>query len=73
MDLRQLAALAGGPEARSAILAPALDDPALAKAIAQLRDEGHVVVVEMPGHEKARAELGCDRKLVKKGGKWRVT
>jgi len=27
----------------------------------------------MPGHEKARKELGCDRKLVKKGGKWLVT
>ncbi len=73
MDLRQLAALAKGLEARGAILAPALDDPALASAIAQLREEGNIVVVEMPGHEKARAELGCDRKLVKKGGKWRVT
>jgi ATP phosphoribosyltransferase regulatory subunit len=73
LDLRQLAALAAKPEARGAILAPALDDAALASAIAQLRGEGHVVVVEMPGHEKARAELGCDRRLVKKGGKWRVT
>jgi len=73
MDLRQLAALAKGLEARGAILAPALDDPALASAIAELREGGNIVVVDMPGHEKARAELGCDRKLVKKGGKWRVT
>ena len=73
MDLRQLAALAKKPAARGAILAPALDDPALAKAIAELRAKGEVVVVEMPGHEKARAELGCDRKLAKKAGKWHVT
>ena len=73
LDLRQLAALAPKPDARGAILAPALDDAALASAIAELRDKGDIVVVEMPGHEKARAELGCDRKLVKKGGKWRVT
>src|SRR5438105_453851 len=73
LDLRQLASLAPKPDARGAILAPALDDAALASAIAELRDKGDIVVVEMPGHEKARAELGCDRKLVKKGGKWRVT
>ena len=73
MDLRQLVAVAKNGAPRRAILAPAVDDPALAKAIAALRAKGEVVVVEMPGHEKARKELGCDRKLVKKGGKWLVT
>src|SRR5205085_10138202 len=34
LDLRQLAALAPKPDARGAILAPALDDAALASAIA---------------------------------------
>jgi ATP phosphoribosyltransferase regulatory subunit len=73
MDLRQLAALAKDGAPRRAILAPALEDAALAKAIGELRAKGEIVVVEMPGHEKARKELGCDRKLVKKKGKWVVT
>jgi len=73
MDLRQLAALAPKPPAEEKILAPALDDPALRDAIARLREAGSIVVVEMPGTEKDRAELGCERKLEKKDGKWRVT
>src|SRR6185437_14712913 len=73
MDLRQLAALAPAPAARRAILAPAADDAALAIAIAQLRDAGEVVVVDLPGHDAARGELACDRRLEKKEGKWRVT
>jgi len=73
MDLRQLAALAPKAPAEEKILAPALDDPALRDAIARLREAGSIVVVEMPGTEKDRAELGCERKLEKKDGKWRVT
>jgi ATP phosphoribosyltransferase regulatory subunit len=73
MDLRQLAALAPRPARNESILAPALDDVALKDAISKLREAGHVVIVEMPGHEKNRDELGCDRKLEMKDGKWRVT
>ncbi|HSN22474.1 MAG TPA: ATP phosphoribosyltransferase regulatory subunit [Usitatibacter sp.] len=73
MDLRQLAALAPPPPARGRILAPCVEDAALDIAIAQLREAGEVVVVELPGHEAARGELGCDRRLEKKEGKWRVT
>jgi len=36
-----------------------------------LRQKGEVVIVNLPGHDAA--ELGCDRKLEKKDGKWRVT
>ncbi|MGZ5035595.1 MAG: ATP phosphoribosyltransferase regulatory subunit [Usitatibacter sp.] len=73
MDLRQLAALAPKPARGEAILAPALEEPDLKEAIAKLREAGHIVVVEMPGHEQHRDELGCERKLEKKDGKWRVT
>jgi ATP phosphoribosyltransferase regulatory subunit len=73
MDLRQLAALAPKPARGEAILAPSLDEPDLREAIARLRDAGHIVVVEMPGQEAHRQELGCERKLEKKDGKWRVT
>jgi ATP phosphoribosyltransferase regulatory subunit len=73
MDLRQLAALAPREEAAQRSMAPSLDDPALKEAIAKLREAGNVVVVEMPGTERHRAELGCERKLEMKDGKWRVT
>ena len=73
MDLRQLAARVAKPVASDRILAPSLEDPALARAIAQLRSEGHIVVVQMPGSEKHAAELGCNHILEKKDGTWRVT
>jgi ATP phosphoribosyltransferase regulatory subunit len=73
MDLRQLAALAPRAASDERILAPALDDASLKEAIAKLREAGNVVVVEMPGTEGHRAELGCERKLEMKDGKWRVT
>ena len=69
MDLRQLAGL-GKPQAgRAAILAPA--DADARAAIDELRQKGEVVIVNLPGHDAA--ELGCERKLEKKDGKWRVT
>ena len=70
MDLRQLAALAPAAPKRRAILAPSDADPALAAAIEKLREAGEIVIVELPGHEASRDELGCDRKLVEKDGKW---
>ncbi|HEY2628785.1 MAG TPA: ATP phosphoribosyltransferase regulatory subunit, partial [Usitatibacter sp.] len=73
MDLRQLAALAPRMAGAEKILAPSTDDASLKDAVAQLRAAGHVVVVEMPGTEAHREELGCARKLEKKDGKWRVT
>jgi ATP phosphoribosyltransferase regulatory subunit len=73
MDLRQLAALSPKAQRSEAILAPGLDEPDLQDAIAKLREAGHIVIVDMPGHENHRGELGCDRKLEKKEGKWRVT
>jgi ATP phosphoribosyltransferase regulatory subunit len=78
MDLRQVAGLKSGPGLRrgdnnNAILAPCADDAQLDRAIAELRGKGEVVIVDLPGHEAAREELGCTRRLEKKDGKWRVT
>jgi ATP phosphoribosyltransferase regulatory subunit len=73
MDLRQLAALVPMPPARGAILAPAVDDAALRALVESLRAQGERVVEDLPGHEAARAELGCDRSIEKKDGKWHVT
>jgi ATP phosphoribosyltransferase regulatory subunit len=77
MDLRQLTRISPSTMAEGSaedrILAPCSDDPALAHAIAELRAAGVTVVVDLPGHEDARGELRCDRKLERKEGKWRVT
>jgi len=73
MDLRHVARISVIPEARRAILAPYSSDPKLAAVVDRLRHKGEVVVSALPGHTAARKELGCDRKLVLVGGKWRIT
>ncbi|MBI2314356.1 MAG: ATP phosphoribosyltransferase regulatory subunit [Betaproteobacteria bacterium] len=72
MDLRELCGLVPQPPFPAGILAPRSRDPALAKTVEKLRGKGEIVVVDLPGHEKVRHELNCDRKLVKKDGKWIV-
>jgi ATP phosphoribosyltransferase regulatory subunit len=72
MDLRELAHLAQEPAGRGAILAPFLQDAALADKAAALRNAGEVVIADLPGHDEARAELGCDRRLAKRGDGWVV-
>jgi ATP phosphoribosyltransferase regulatory subunit len=73
MDLRQLAALAAAPPPRRPILAPAQGDASLDAAVAKLREAGEIVIIDLPGHEAAREELQCGRRLEKKDGTWRVT
>jgi ATP phosphoribosyltransferase regulatory subunit len=73
IDLRELAGAAAPVKARATILAPASGaDAKLARKIAALRAAGEVVIEELPGHEKFRAELGCTRRLVRKNGAWTV-
>ena len=69
MDLRELAALSPGNDARACVLAPYKpDDSALQRRIALLRARGTAVVVELPGH--ADGESACERRLVQRQGKW---
>jgi ATP phosphoribosyltransferase regulatory subunit len=73
MDLRELAALGGRPAAARAVLAPYRPgDGALQRKVDELRAGGEVVIVDLPGHERTRAELGCDRELVLRDGAWEV-
>lgn len=72
MDLRDVSRAAPRDKASAAIRAPYSLDPRLAAAIARLRSAGEVVVVELPGHAAAPVQPECDRKLVKRGGKWVV-
>lgn len=73
LDLRELAALAPPGTAASPILAPyAPEDELLQRKVETLRARGEIVIVDLPGHAATRGELGCDRRLVKRGGEWRV-
>ncbi len=69
-DLRTLAAIGNPPvPAPSAIFAPAEADPAV---IAELRARGERVIRELPGQAGEPGEMGCDRRLVERNGKWEV-
>jgi len=71
MDLRELSGLVQPDLYPGGILAPCLKgDKMLEKRIDQLRSEGEIVVVELPGHEADQDMFNCDRKLVPEGGTW---
>lgn len=72
MDLRVLCRALGPAAAAPAILAPYAEDAALEGKIEALRNQGEVVVVDLPGHADSRSELNCDRSLVLHDGEWRV-
>jgi len=73
MDLRDVLAVAAVAAPKSAILAPYRPrDAALQRRIAALRKAGRIVIVDLPGHEKSREELGCDRRLRRIDGGWKV-
>jgi len=70
MDLRELARLSPGGDARGAILAPWPEDDALHAEALRLRAQGERVVLALPGHEGTWREAGCDRILVRSGDLW---
>ncbi|HSH97744.1 MAG: ATP phosphoribosyltransferase regulatory subunit [Methylophilaceae bacterium] len=72
LDLRGIVIALPLAELPKGIFAPYDMDADLAAKIEMLRADGHVVVQELPGHEAHRAELNCDRKLVKKDQQWQV-
>ena len=70
-DLRELAALKPVPARRGAVLAPyAPADAALQRRIAQLRRAGTPVIVELPGRDGRESGPGCDRRLLRRAGRW---
>lgn len=72
LDLRELALRVDTHADTGAVLAPTDDDPALARAVADLRAQGEAVVAALPGHEGTWQEAGCDRQLVRRDGGWTV-
>jgi len=72
MDLRQLHGLLPQQAQPKGILAPHGDERALQEEIANLRAEGHAVVVDLLGDATHRHELNCDRELVLRDDGWVV-
>ncbi len=71
LDLRELSRMAEGKPYPAGICAPyQKENKALHKAIEQLRNAGHIVIVELP--EQTQSALNCDRQLVQCNGEWVV-
>lgn len=71
MDLRELAIASTETDSRPRVLAPYRpDDRALQKRISGLRQKGVIVIEDLPGHARYRAELACDRLLARRAGRW---
>jgi ATP phosphoribosyltransferase regulatory subunit len=54
------------------IHAPYRQDAVLDEAIAKLREQGEIVVIDLLGKAEYHPELNCNRELVLRGGKWVV-
>ena len=72
LDLLTLSNLSPLKVRKLAIAAPWLEDDALSKAIAVLRNSGEVVIQVMAGEKVEAAEYECDRELVKQGNSWEL-
>ncbi len=73
MDLRELSGLVQADAYPKGILAPyAKADHSLTRTIEQLRAEGQIVVICLPGHENDQDTTNCDRKLVRKDEVWSI-
>lgn len=71
LDLREIAALRPPATARTCVLAPYVPaDTALARRVGALRAAGTPVVIELPGHDRSQAELQCNKRLVRRAGRW---
>jgi ATP phosphoribosyltransferase regulatory subunit len=73
IDLRELAGLASETPSNGCVAAPyAPHDAQLQRRIAALRARGTPVMVELPGAQGSRGERACERRLVRRAGKWLI-
>lgn len=61
-----------GDAQKSPIFAPAVDDASLQAIIGRLRDEGRIVIQELPGQTGGPADMGCRQRLECADGVWRI-
>jgi ATP phosphoribosyltransferase regulatory subunit len=74
MDLRELAVWRRA-DAKDAVCVRAPyrpNDSALQRRIGALRARGTPVIIDLPRRDGEPGELGCDRELLQRGGKWTV-
>jgi ATP phosphoribosyltransferase regulatory subunit len=57
---------------RRAIYAPHADDRKLRAMIERLRGRGECVICALPGARETARTLGCDRRVVRRNGRWQV-
>ena len=72
LDLKALLPLIATSETRRAILAPAIVDSLAKNEMIKLRAAGEIVIARLHGHDAHTHELGCDRELILKDGKYVV-
>lgn len=72
LDLKSLLPLISASETRRGILGPTDDTAAGKEKIAALRADGEIVIARLRGHDGHAHELGCDRELVLKDGRYVV-
>ena len=75
LDLKLLLRLAADSTIteQASIFAPASQDPALQRAIRELRDSGRRVICGLPGQHGSARDMGCGEILVEQEGEWRLT
>jgi ATP phosphoribosyltransferase regulatory subunit len=59
LDLRELASQFPTQSKQNPILAPYVKDARLAAKIDELRQAGHIVLIDLPGHDAHSHEYGC--------------
>ena len=73
LDLKSLAEVAGDAPQPPAVLAPCSDDPALRAAVRKLREDGRIVVTQLPGHAVLGVgDVVADLQLQCVGGRWEL-
>ena len=70
LDVKGLVQVAAERPAIAAVRAPWGEGSELRAAVRRLREQGHVVVCTLPGHEHEAQEYDCDRELVEVDGRW---
>ena len=72
LDLRGVVTALSPAVAEQVIFAPALADEVLSDKIESLRQQGHVVIQELPGVQSDMSELNCTKKLEHYNSGWHV-
>jgi ATP phosphoribosyltransferase regulatory subunit len=72
LDLRELARIMPIARRQNAITAPWGRDVELRTKIAELREQGEIVIQRLPGHTEELDEFECNRAVVFENGNWIV-